>query len=248
MGGTTSGTIEESMIWLMPVYYTREALTKEDLDTCNNMWNGILHDTIPNYLIQSTKPGFEYNCCRAWFYHTFYNRLRDLHPYTTGLFINGIDTVGVFMVKMISVSFTQLQKKTDFESSMRALAIRHCERGIHANEFVLFGDVLFYSLKYVVGPDLYTQLVDQSWKRLYSSMLTIIIPECIRFGLNLQQKGGAVTELREKAKVGSFSYGNDEILHNHQNQQLSQIPLTPQSKHIVQALKVAATANQTEDA
>lgn len=227
MGGTTSGAVEESMIWLMPVYYTREQLSQQDIQDCHEMWEGILHDTTPNYIFESGKPGFEYNCCRAWFYHTFYNRMRDLHPYTSGLFVNGINTVGIFMIKMISMSFTQLQKKNDFESSMKALARRHCERGIQANEFVLFGDILFYSLKCIVGSELYTTEVDQSWKRLYSSMLTIIIPECIRFGIELQSNGGATTVLREKAKQNySVSYSKDNF---HQKSQPLQPPQSSQS-------------------
>jgi hemoglobin-like flavoprotein len=197
--GGTKSSVEDTMVWMMPLYYTKEEITEGDVENCKLVWDGIIHDSLPNFLATTGTPGFAFESCRAWFYHTFYNRLMETQPHTRGLFVNGVDTVGVFMVKMISMCLTSLQKKTEFENTLKALALRHCQRGIQVNEYFFFGDVLFYSIRLVAG-DAYTPEIDSSWKRMYSSMLSIIVPECLRFGLALMKDGttNGNIALREK--------------------------------------------------
>lgn len=186
--GSTKSTIEETMVWMMPLYYSKDDVNQQDIENCRLTWDGILHDTLPSFIAMKGTPGFTHESCRSWFYHTFYNRLAETQPHTKGLFVNGVDTVGVFMVKMLSMCLTQLQKKEEFENTLKALALRHCQRGIQVNEYFFFGDVLFYSIRFVAG-DAYTPEIDASWKRMYSSMLTIIVPECLKFGLALMKDG-----------------------------------------------------------
>mmetsp|Transcript_2146 Transcript_2146/g.2107 ORF Transcript_2146/g.2107 Transcript_2146/m.2107 type:complete len:251 (+) Transcript_2146:67-819(+) len=215
--GGTKNIVEDTMIWMMPLYYTKDEIVDQDIQNCQAAWDGILHDTHQNFLEMKGTPGFPFDSCRIWFYHTFYHRLMETQPYTRGLFVNGVDTVGVFMVKMISMCLTQLQKKTEFENTLKALALRHCQRGIQANEYFFFGDVLFYSLRHVSG-NAYTNEIDISWKRMYSSMLSIIIPECLRFGLTLMKNGdktqnvGAMRDNQKANRNESFSKpGKDEL-------------------------------------
>lgn len=201
--GSTRNIIEDTMVWMMPLYYTREPVNDHDIHNCQLAWDGILHDSHQKFNDMKGTPGFQYENCRAWFYNTFYCRLMETQPYTRGLFVNGVDTVGVFMVKMISMCLTQLQKKVEFENTLKALALRHCQRGIQANEYFFFGDVLFYSLRYVAG-DAYTPDIDVSWKKMYSSMLSIIIPECLRFGLTLMKNGDNsrnIADMRDNQKA-----------------------------------------------
>jgi hemoglobin-like flavoprotein len=174
--------IEETMVLMMPLYYTKDDITEADIANCQATWNGILHDSLPSFIALKGTPGFPHESCRSWFYYTFYNRLMETQPHTRGLFVNGVDTVGIFMVKMLSMCLTQLQKKTEYENTLKALALRHCQRGILVNEYFFFGEVLFYAIR-TVGGDAYTAEVDVSWKRIYSSMLKIIVPECLQFGL-----------------------------------------------------------------
>lgn len=147
---------------------------------------------------------------RIWFYHVFYERLGNTQPYSGALFINGIDTVGTFMVKMISMCLGQLEDPQQYNKILKDLALRHCQRGIQANEFFYFGNVLFYALEFTLGT-LYTLDVSESWKKIYSSMLTIIIPECIRFGLVLKNSNQSPQDLREQAaRNKSISYSVDQ--------------------------------------
>jgi hemoglobin-like flavoprotein len=205
----TRSTIEHTMVLMMPVYYVKDEINETDIANCQSTWDGILHDSLASFLAMKGTPGFPHETCRSWFYHTFYNRLMETQPHTRGLFVNGVDTVGIFMVKMLSMCLTQLQKKTEFENTLKSLALRHCQRGIQVNEYFFFGEVLFYSIRFVAG-DAYTTEIDVSWKRIYSSMLSIIVPECLKFGLALlNDPNHHGNTLRNRQENQSLSHPED---------------------------------------
>jgi hemoglobin-like flavoprotein len=81
---------------------------------------------------------------------------------------------------MISMSLNQCEDQDKFKKSMIDLAERHCERGVKAVEYGIIGDVLFYSLEATAG-GLYSPAVEACWKKVFSSMLAIIVPLCIRY-------------------------------------------------------------------
>jgi hypothetical protein len=72
---------------MMPVYYTEDALSKEELDGATACWQSILDDTAAQFLSQRCNPGFEYSTAMTFFFDTFYNRFFDIHPVSN--FING---------------------------------------------------------------------------------------------------------------------------------------------------------------
>ncbi len=145
-----------------------------------SVWNAILDDASPQYILTKDKPGFAYPSCRAWFYNVFYERLFDIHPLCKPLFTNGVDSIGTFLVKMISISLNQCDDKHKFHKAMVELAERHCERGVKAVEYGIVGDVLFYTLELTAGA-LYTPPVEACWKKVFSSMLAIIVPLCVSY-------------------------------------------------------------------
>ena len=118
--------------------------------------------------------------CISWFYTTFYNRLFDIHPACKPLFNRGIIGQGNFLVKMISLTLSQLRNPNTFKQTMESLAERHCEWGVRGVEYGIVGDVLFYSLHFVLGDEAFNEQVQQAWWKVYSAMLTHILPICIR--------------------------------------------------------------------
>ena len=64
---------------------------------------------------------------------------------------------------------------------MVALAERHCELGVLANEYGIVGDVLFYSLQACLDSDAYNYAAELSWIRIYSSMLRAILPTVVSY-------------------------------------------------------------------
>ena len=63
---------------------------------------------------------------------------------------------------------------------MESLAARHCKWGVRGVEYGIVGDVLFYALHHVLGDEAFNKQVQISWWRVYSTMLTHILPICIR--------------------------------------------------------------------
>lgn len=170
---------------MMPLYYIPNPnITLRDTTTCLSVWNAILHDASPKYIEnKNNNPNFKYQTCREWFYQTFYERLFDIHPLCKPLFVKGVDSIGIFLVQMISMSLNQCEDPVKFQKSMIDLAERHCERGVKAVEYGIVGDVLFYTLQETSG-GLYTPAVEACWKKVFSSMLAIIVPLCIQYERN----------------------------------------------------------------
>jgi hemoglobin-like flavoprotein len=111
----------------------------------------------------------------------------------------GIESVGAFLVQMVSMSLSQLRDPTKFKKTMTSLAARHCERGVKASEYGVIGEVLFYSLKKCLGEETYTTSVEISWKKIYSVMLREIVPLVVRY----ERTGKFIDESRPLAARGS---------------------------------------------
>jgi hemoglobin-like flavoprotein len=164
------------------VYFIQDAVvTEEDILLARSNWNMIVGDTSPAYKhAKDTIPNFEPASCVSWFYTIFYERLFNVHPMCQPLFTTGLVGQGKFLVKMMSITLSQLGDQSKFCTTMEGLAKSHCERGVRGVEFGIVGDVLFYSLMKTLG-DEFTIEAEYSWKKIYSVMLRIIVPLCISY-------------------------------------------------------------------
>jgi hypothetical protein len=223
MGGAAPSKQEDITSHFMPLYYVKEPVDSHDIDLCSATWLAILGDEVPKYKEMCNSPGFAFNSCRIYFYTMFYSRLVALRPELTGAFRNGIDTVGEcntntppthkdiklndissgsFMTKMLSVSLNQLENPKGFHEAMTGLATRHCQRGIQTYEYFSFGDVLFHALEETLG-SMYTYDVDRAWKSVYSSMLSVIVPVTLSFGLKMNSRGQTPSEMKRNLQMAS---------------------------------------------
>jgi hemoglobin-like flavoprotein len=155
-------------------------INEDDIKLAKDSWNNIIEDRSPAYVENRGSPGFEHTSCISWFYSIFYERLFNVHPMCRPLFTSGIVSQGKFLVKMVSMILNCLKDKTKFIVAMQELAMRHCERGIRGVEYGIVGDVLFYSLQKSTG-SIYTIEVERAWKKIFSSILTIIVPLCVEY-------------------------------------------------------------------
>lgn len=176
------GNAREIILLMMPVYYINDAVISDrDLTLAKGAWLQIIEDRSEEYLKQKREdPSFDHASCISWFYSVFYARLFNIHPMCRPLFTSGIVSQGKFLVKMVSLILNSVKKKEKFVKTMEDLAMRHCERGIRGVEFGVVGDVLFYSLQKTIGIT-YTLEVETAWKKIFSSMLAIIVPLCIEY-------------------------------------------------------------------
>lgn len=177
------GLEEEIVLLMMPVYYIPKAeVTTRDITACQNVWNLIVEDKSDAFTeFKKNDPSSAPETCIIWFYHVFYERLFNVHPLCRPLFTKGVESVGAFLVQMVSMSLSQLRDSQKFEKTMTSLAARHCERGVKASEYGVIGEVLFYTLQKCLGPNAYTPSVETSWKKVFSVMLRIIVPLAVRY-------------------------------------------------------------------
>lgn len=84
-----------------------------------------------------------------------------------------------------------IDDRAEFERSMQQLAANHYEKGIKAVEYGIMGETLFWALKKALGPSVYDTAAHSIWVRIYSEMLTIIVPKVVEFELkNGELDGG----------------------------------------------------------
>jgi hemoglobin-like flavoprotein len=175
-------SIDELVTLMMPVYYTHNAeITSEMLAVARECWKNIIEqDRSVAFLEMKKNPTFEFSNCAIWFYTVFYDRLFDVHPLCKPLFKNGLVSQGRFLVRMVTTTVNALAYPEKFKQALEDLAVRHCERGVKATEYSIVGDVLFFSLQKCLGPA-YTHEVEDTWKKIYSAMIQIIVPLCLKY-------------------------------------------------------------------
>ena len=115
MGGGASnarymnGNQDEIVAIMMPVYYIHDAVvTEDDLREATVTWNMITEDSEEFKRRKATDPEFTHFSCVSWFFNNFYSRLFDVHPLCRSLFTSGLQSQGKFLIKMVSLTLSQL--------------------------------------------------------------------------------------------------------------------------------------------
>jgi hemoglobin-like flavoprotein len=226
---------------MMPVYYLSSShVTHDDILIAKTSWSLITDDKSQEFIKQKSSsssrqgqgqgsgqgqgqgpgqgPGqgegeeFHYHSCIGWFYILYYERLFDIHPLCKPLFTTGIISQGKFLVKMISLTLNQLHDPMNFQIIMRGLALSHCHKGVRSVEYGIVGSVLFYTLKKVLNEE-YSEVVHRAWVKIYSAMLSVIVPMVVDYELqekNMGQEGmgggegggGGLTRINEGVEGG----------------------------------------------
>ena len=71
--------IKEVVALMMPLFYTEDNVSEEDLKLAGAAWELILDDQSPVF-IEKKLSGSVAPSCMMFFYDTFYKRLFDVHP------------------------------------------------------------------------------------------------------------------------------------------------------------------------
>jgi hemoglobin-like flavoprotein len=83
---------------------------------------------------------------------------------------------GIMITNMISSMLEAFYNPTVLHT-IHNLTVRHIGYGVRAHHFYVMGDVLFFTLHQVLNSE-YTPECDIAWKKMYSSILRVIIPLC----------------------------------------------------------------------
>ena len=121
---------------MMPVYYNDSPITKDEHGAASAVWQMILSNSAPAFLEQRKQSQEFYRRFTTsimYFSHCFYSRLFNIHPMARDLF-KDMKSQGKFLVKMISLSLSEMNDAAKFESTLIKLAEIHNERGVKAVE------------------------------------------------------------------------------------------------------------------
>jgi hemoglobin-like flavoprotein len=121
------------------------------------------------------------------FYEAFYERLFNVSPVSRTLFKNDMSVQGKMLVKVISSSLGVATDIEKFRGTMASLAERHFTYGVRAIDYGVVGDVLFFALADVIGQE-FTSKHRTAWRRVYSKMLTVIIPTAVTLEMAAAKK------------------------------------------------------------
>lgn len=196
----TSSKLEEIVLFLMPSYYISTHVTSRDIKLSQASWNLILSSK--SHVFQKENNSLEFQekyegKCVNWFVDIFFERFFDIHPMARSLFMhNSLERSRKQITKVISLSLSQNKDSKKFMKLMKELAQNHCHRGVQAIEYGIMGNVLFYALRRCLGDEQYPQITDAAWKSVYSSMLRLIVPECVKYELEQRYKNQIYDEYR----------------------------------------------------
>ena len=108
--------------------------------------------------------------------------------------LDDVRAQGTFLTSLFTFVFTVLDNEEQFHARLIELAESHCRRGVKSCEYSIMGDVMFWSLKqclgkfhssiqiylvfifFLLGPGIYTYEVHTSWVKVFSKMLSVIVP------------------------------------------------------------------------
>lgn len=90
---------------------------------------------------------------------------------------NALHTIVIFMLKIISIYISSLKATKAFEKYAKSLALSSAHLGIRVRHFELFEKAFLETIQYCFQEQPNIVL---SWKKLYTSILRIVLPECTR--------------------------------------------------------------------
>jgi hemoglobin-like flavoprotein len=171
----------QPIILKFPSYYVEPEVNGDDIKRVRNTWQLIIEDNGVEY--QAQKSTLPYTSCWAWFYNSFYDHLFEVAPEFRPLFKNDIATQGKALVSMVSTMvglFNNMHTHHATEkSTLDGLAKRHVGYGVNCQHYGIFGEVIFWTLKKVLGVE-YTEDVHRSWVNVFCFMLKTVIPSAAK--------------------------------------------------------------------
>lgn len=95
------------------------------------------------------------------------------------MFSGNVEAQGKLLVQLMTMALHQMDDPAKFSVAMTTLAENHYARGVKAVEYGIVGETLFWALRAALGPTVYTKETHSIWVRIYSRMLSVIVPKAI---------------------------------------------------------------------
>jgi len=155
-------------------------ITVHECSLARSSWDMILNHTAPVFVQLRDQPDFPFGNCMIYFTHIFYKRLFDIHPFAKGMFKN-VQSQGRALVQILTIALTSTEDRVLYDQILTQLAHVHNKKGVKAAEYGIVGEVLFWSLRKCLGEEVYNTTLHRIWIKLFSQMLSIIIPIAVQY-------------------------------------------------------------------
>jgi len=190
-----------------PTYYVDNVvINHQDVSLTTNSWNILMNGgpTIP-FTRNSQHHDFNYSTSLSWFFDIFYERFFDLCPETRLMFAHvSIVSQGKLLAGVISSSLTHLSDTDRLKTRLLGMVKAHNGKGVKASYYGCMGDALVWALETVIGEDFSSQC-KLSWYRVYSYLLSIILPEVVKYEIEMSRR--SITWV-SKSRSNSYSFTN----------------------------------------
>mmetsp|Transcript_18267 Transcript_18267/g.18341 ORF Transcript_18267/g.18341 Transcript_18267/m.18341 type:complete len:220 (-) Transcript_18267:490-1149(-) len=171
---------EELVELMMPPYYIKNVIvTDSDIAVGRLSWKKISDGSSQAYMAMKESPDFTESSCLTWFYSEFYGRMFDINPGARPLFKTNLMSQGRVLMGIITTALNQLKNSDKFHALLVNLTHLHSQRGIRGMQYGIAGDVLFWTLRKVLGSEDFDEETYKAWIHIFSYMLSIMVPVAV---------------------------------------------------------------------
>lgn len=165
-----------------PVYYiagVTDNVTPEDIELAKISWQLLCDDTAPSWSRRKELEGEGSETSHlVWLMDAFYDRLFDVHPSSKALFKGNMKAQGKALIGMLNVAVSVLKSPEKLVPALEDLARRHARYGVIANQYGIVGEVLIWSLGWVLEES-FDDRTKAAWFKIYCLMLKFIVPAAL---------------------------------------------------------------------
>ena len=189
-----------------PSYYIRDVeITSADIEITKTSWGLIMSgvETKP-FHVAKLDPNFKHSSLLTWFFDSFYERFFVLSPEARPMFAHiSISAQGRLLAGVISSALGLLRNKDQLHKRLEAMTLKHSMKGVKASQYGTMGAALVWAMELVLG-ELFTEAVSTAWLRVYSLLLSVIVPVAV--GYEFEQTRSMASQ--DRSSMGSeFSSG-----------------------------------------
>lgn len=178
--------VDDRLHDVQPEYYIQNVIiTDDDISKANASWDIIMSskETIPfmERVAKRNDDTFNYTSVLTWFYDVFYNRFFEICPDAQPLFHHvSMVNQGRLIAGVISSALYSLKNPTKLKDKLTENTRRHNGKGIKSEWYTKMGEALIWALGHVIG-DLFDEATNMAWRKIYSFMLSIILPLAVEY-------------------------------------------------------------------
>eukprot|EP01041_Mallomonas_annulata_P004033 gene4033-8028_t len=166
----------EEEVNVYPDYYEKDpVITPEDLAAVRKSWRKIVDGTSENFQSVKEKPNCSHQDGSEWFGELFFANFFEVHPAAVFLFDSNIKRQIIMFTRKLSELLDTIERPNDVHMALMDLAVKHSKHGVHAVQYGIFGTALLNTLRFCLQ-DEYTDYVNRSWIKVYSFILSVVVP------------------------------------------------------------------------